>query len=46
MNLNGDDLEMTDLIVTETRRIVKLLEQVEPFGQLRPAKEPFTFMMC
>ena len=27
---------MTDLIVEETRRIVKLLEQVEQFGNLRP----------
>ncbi|MCV6596368.1 MAG: ATP-binding protein [Mangrovicoccus sp.] len=36
MNLSGDDQEMTDLIVSETRRIVKLLEQVEQFGNLRP----------
>lgn len=36
MSLKGDDLEMTDLIVEETRRIVKLLEQVEQFGNLRP----------
>ena len=36
MNLGGEDLEMTDLIVSETRRIVKLLEQVEQFGNLRP----------
>ncbi|MEL6736701.1 MAG: ATP-binding protein, partial [Pseudomonadota bacterium] len=35
------DLEMTDLIVAETRRIVKLLEQVEMFGNLRPpARKP------
>ena len=34
MNLSGDDLEMTDLIVAETRRILKLLEQVEQFGNL------------
>ena len=34
MNLTGDDLEMTDLIVAETRRILKLLEQVEQFGNL------------
>ena len=27
---------MTDLIVEETRRIVKLLEQVEQFGNIRP----------
>ncbi len=36
MNLSGDDQEMTDLIVAETRRILKLLEQVEQFGNLRP----------
>ena len=36
MNLTGDDREMTDLIVAETRRITKLLEQVEQFGDLRP----------
>lgn len=36
MNLEGEDLEMTDLIVEESRRIVKLLEQVEQFGNLRP----------
>jgi len=36
MGLSGDDLELTDLIVEETRRIVKLLEQVEQFGNLRP----------
>ena len=36
MNLSNDDLEMTDLIVAESRRIVKLLEQVEQFGNLRP----------
>jgi two-component system nitrogen regulation sensor histidine kinase GlnL len=35
MNLTNDDLELTDLIVSETRRIVKLLEQVEQFGNLR-----------
>ncbi len=34
MNLSSEDLEMTDLIVGETRRIVKLLEQVEQFGNL------------
>ena len=32
MNLSADDLELTDLIVAESRRIVKLLEQVEQFG--------------
>ncbi len=36
MNLKNGDLELTDLIVEETRRIVKLLEQVEQFGNLRP----------
>ncbi len=36
MNLTQDDLELTDLIVEESRRIVKLLEQVEQFGNLRP----------
>ncbi|MEM8536993.1 MAG: ATP-binding protein, partial [Pseudomonadota bacterium] len=41
MNLSGDDLELTDLIVAETRRIVKLLEQVEQFGNLRaPVLKP------
>ena len=34
MNLSAEDLELTDLIVTESRRIVKLLEQVEQFGNL------------
>lgn len=34
MNLSGEDLELTDLIVSESRRIVKLLEQVEQFGNL------------
>ncbi|GAA4217424.1 PAS domain-containing sensor histidine kinase [Sagittula sp. NFXS13] len=34
MNLPKEDLEFTDLIVAETRRIVKLLEQVEQFGNL------------
>ncbi|MBC7479333.1 MAG: PAS domain-containing sensor histidine kinase [Pseudorhodobacter sp.] len=36
MNLSKDDRELTDLIVEETRRIVKLLEQVEQFGNIRP----------
>ncbi|MEL6689345.1 MAG: ATP-binding protein [Pseudomonadota bacterium] len=36
MNLSNGDLEMTDLIVEETRRIVKLLEQVEEFGNVSP----------
>ncbi|MDR9392685.1 two-component system sensor histidine kinase NtrB [Roseovarius sp. SYSU LYC5161] len=34
MNLSSDDLELTDLIVNEGRRIVALLEQVEQFGNL------------
>jgi len=39
MGLEPSDLELTDLIVEETRRIVKLLEQVEQFGNLRePAR--------
>lgn len=38
MNLNGEDRELTDLIVAESRRIVALLEQVEQFGNvMRPA---------
>ncbi len=36
MGLKPEDQEMTDLIVAESRRIVKLLEQVEQFGNLRP----------
>jgi two-component system nitrogen regulation sensor histidine kinase GlnL len=36
MNLPPADQELTDLIVAETRRIVKLLEQVEQFGHLKP----------
>ena len=36
MNLSAEDLELTDLIVSESRRIVQLLEQVEQFGNLRP----------
>ncbi len=36
MNLPSEDQELTDLIVDECRRIVKLLEQVEQFGNLRP----------
>ncbi len=36
MSLSGEDLELTDLIVAETRRIVKLLDQVEEFGNVRP----------
>jgi len=36
MGLDGGDLELTDLIVAESRRIVALLDQVEQFGNLRP----------
>lgn len=36
MTLSPQDRELSDLIVLETRRIVKLLEQVEQFGNLRP----------
>lgn len=36
MNMTGDDLELTDLIVAESRRIVGLLDQVEQFGNVRP----------
>lgn len=36
MNLLPEDAELTDLIVEESRRIVKLLDQVEQFGNLRP----------
>lgn len=36
MNLTPEDVELTDLIVEECRRIVKLLDQVEQFGNLRP----------
>lgn len=36
MGLSPEDRELTDLIVEETRRVVKLLEQVEQFGNLRP----------
>ena len=35
MSLDAKDLELTDLIVEETRRIVNLLEQVEDFGNSR-----------
>ena len=34
MNLAPDDLELTDLIVSEGRRIVALLERVEQFGNI------------
>lgn len=36
MNLSGENIELTDLIVEETRRVVKLLERVEQFGNARP----------
>ncbi|SFI29893.1 two-component system sensor histidine kinase NtrB [Jannaschia pohangensis] len=36
MNLTGEDFELTELIVGESRRIVKLLDQVEQFGNLQP----------
>jgi len=36
MSLGPEDRNLTDLIVEETRRIVKLLEQVEQFGNQRP----------
>ncbi|MDH5530322.1 MAG: ATP-binding protein [Paracoccaceae bacterium] len=39
MNLGPDDIELADLIVEETRRVVKLLEQVEQFGDLRPPEK-------
>lgn len=34
MGLKADDLELTDLIVSESRRIVSLLDQVEQFGNI------------
>lgn len=41
MNLGAEELELTDLIVAESRRIVKLLEQVEQFGNLsEPIRKP------
>ena len=36
MNLGPEDSELTDLIVEESRRIVKLLGQGEQFGNLSP----------
>ena len=38
MGLTGEDVELTQLIVAETRRIVKLLDQVEQFGDNRGAR--------
>lgn len=34
MSLSSQDIEMTDLIVSEAKRIVKLLDQVEQFGNV------------
>jgi len=36
MGLKAEDIELTDLIVAESKRIVALLDQVEQFGNLRP----------
>ena len=36
MGLSAADRELSDLIVEETKRIVKLLDQVEHFGDQRP----------
>jgi two-component system, NtrC family, nitrogen regulation sensor histidine kinase GlnL len=36
MSLSGEDLDLAALIVEETRRIVKLLDQVEAFGNVSP----------
>lgn len=36
MNLKAEDIELTDLIVSECRRVVGLLEQVEQFGNPAP----------
>lgn len=36
MGLSGEDRGLTDLIVAESQRIVKLLDQVEQFGNQRP----------
>jgi len=38
MTLSNEDRELTDLIVEECQRIVKLLEQVEQFGNLQPPR--------
>jgi len=41
MSLGPEDIELTDLILQETRRIVDLLAQVEQFGDLRePSLRP------
>jgi two-component system nitrogen regulation sensor histidine kinase GlnL len=34
MNVASEDMELTDLIVSESRRIVSLLERVEQFGNI------------
>jgi two-component system nitrogen regulation sensor histidine kinase GlnL len=39
MSVVAEDRELTALIVEETRRVVKLLDQVEQFGNLRPPEE-------
>ncbi|WP_071675025.1 two-component system sensor histidine kinase NtrB [Nioella nitratireducens] len=36
LSVSGEDRELTDLIVAESKRIVKLLDQVEEFGNVRP----------
>jgi two-component system nitrogen regulation sensor histidine kinase GlnL len=38
MSLTAEEIEMTDLIVEESKRIVSLLEQVEQFGDITPPK--------
>ncbi|MDF1668837.1 MAG: ATP-binding protein [Roseovarius sp.] len=41
MTLNAEDRELTDLIVSESRRIVALLDQVEQFGNvIAPKLQP------
>ena len=41
MSLGGEDRELTDLIVSESRRIVALLDQVEQFGNVSaPRMQP------
>lgn len=36
MSIGSEDRDITDLIVAEARRVMKLLDQVEQFGNLRP----------
>ena len=36
MNLGPEDRDLTDLIVSESRRVVALLDQVEAFGNVSP----------